>query len=432
MAEIPNSPELAGRQVIIGIDEHLSYFKDPLFAEKTEQLRFIFKEMQSIGIKKHRYDIKWEDVQSRPDETDLQHLERLRKIGEMAKEAGMDNGIVLSHPPKWALELAKKDPQEFIAAFTEFVDVALDALAGDGKNSVVPSSIQIFNELNVPIYTIKEVYSLLPDCVDIVKNKSFEKFGKKIPLMTTLNVTNPLLKGTNFPWGDPVEFIQQNRDILSNFDEIGLDYYPGIWHMPPETVKLYWENRNYFLDVFKFRNDPDKIKALTKQPHIDMFRRVFGNMELLERTIKELKPLGKRVLISEVGAPTVIALDSSKMRKEHEKWQEMAIRAMSLGLSRVMAANGIDEVDFYCLTNKPGTKPPPDSEGPVEWGWLRDTGLKKEALTSRSLQRIVALFHHPIQRSTFDNVHQIWVGSGSAPLESLTKDATQTDPSEVS
>lgn len=316
-----------------------------------------------------------------------------------------------------------KAPKAFVKAFETYTDTVLGSLAQDGASPIVPESIQAFNELNVPMYTKKELLASIPACVDIIRQVSIQKFGTELPVMTTLSVGNPLLG--NLPLQNPINFIRENPDVLKNFDKVGLDYYPGIWHIPKETAKLYWKNRDYFINIFKARNRPSEFEALIKNPPNQMFREAFGNMDLLEKTIQALQPYGKQLSISEVGAPTILALDNSLLRKEHEKWQELATRIMAMGLSRVMDTYNINEVSFYCLTNKPSIKKPPDSEGPFEWGWLRDTGEKKEILHARSLQRIIDIFRHPIQRMTYfidDENNTIWVGSGT-PFDKLEADA---------
>lgn len=106
-ADILASKEILGRHVKIGIDEHFSYFKDKLYAEQTGSMAYIFKEMSDMGVTSHRFDFKWEDVEPKQGQVDQKQLKRLRDIAETAKQAGLENAIVLSHPPKWAEKLAK-------------------------------------------------------------------------------------------------------------------------------------------------------------------------------------------------------------------------------------------------------------------------------------------------------------------------------------
>ncbi len=400
------SKEILGHRVTISVDQHFAYFDKPLVTEEADNLSLLFHEMRTMGVDKLRIDWKIEDVMPEQGQIDHGKLERLQKITEIAHESGLKSAIVLAHTPEWAVKLAKKNPEAFIKAYQDYVDVVFNALTPEGKPSMTPSNIQAFNELNMQSYTPNVLLQHIPMCANILREKSQQYFGKKISIMATLAVhASPVKSVPKFMYRS-LEFIQENQDVLSNFDEIGLDYYPGIWHLPKKTIDLYWKNRKYFIQAFQARNNPTKVELLRQNAPIDMFKQAFGNMDLLEETLEALQPLKKKLSIAEIGAPMIIPLETPAIRKENEKLQALAVLIMAMKLRPLLKKYTIEEVGLYCITNKPKS----EALGFYEWGWVQNDGERNYMLSGKTgLKSIIRLLNYSYDPLMFEPVTGNWV-----------------------
>lgn len=239
-ASPPPTPEAPLPGVGLTITHHLPDFDYSwLSLEKDGGFSKIIEKLKKDGITNQRFDIRWNRVQPDNNQSVNEHyLDRSKTIAEIGHEKGLKNTVVLSSAPKWALELAKTNPAAFSENYAKYVDAVFSTLAKN--NGVPPVEIQIFNELNMKNYTPSELLPHLESCMDIVRAKSEQYFGKKLPLIATLQVSTPLtLKSFLGVMEGALSFIQKRQALLGRFDQINLDYYPGIWHHPPETMKRY-------------------------------------------------------------------------------------------------------------------------------------------------------------------------------------------------
>ena len=394
LTELPISPEISHSRVGITISQHITFFEStsPLEIEGTDAFSQLCREFKEVGADKQRVDWRWDNVEPDQGNADYSYLARSRKLSEIASREGIGTTIVLTHTPKWALELVKKDHSAFIGAYEDYVDNVFSALAPGDKPPVIPANIQIFNELNSPLYTPDELLPLIPDCVRVLKAKSLHYFHKEIPLIATLNVTEIPLKSLPKILHRPKEFIAEHQPLLGQFDEIALDYYPGIWHLPAKTITTYLTNLPYFIKAFSNRNSRENFNKLT--PPLFAFRTIFGNMDLLEQTLQQLRPLareGKIITIGEIGVPTLIPFERSAIKEEHGKMQALGVLIMFSRLRRLIHDYDIKNVGLYCLTNKP------EPEGPFELGWIRNDGTKKYMMDmdKGTLKKLITLLRRP-------------------------------------
>lgn len=333
----------------ITMDHHMADFDYPSMSlEKNGGFFQACEKLRTDGVTAQRFDIRWYTLQpEKSGKTDETYLARSKKILEIGKKAGLESNIILSSPPNWAVELARRNPGDFIRAYESYVDTVFSALSADGGQP--PAEIQIFNELNTS-FTPKELLPHLEACMKIVREKSDLYFQTRIPLTATINVSTPMTLKT-VPRMMPESassFIANHESLLQKFDAVKLDYYPGIWHIPKETLGLYLKNWKYFVDAFRARNSENRVAALPKP--IMMFVRSFGNMELLDRVLGELEPFQKRgikVGISEIGVPTFALLETPAMKESHQKLQALGVSVMMWKLRPLIMKHGITDIGLY-------------------------------------------------------------------------------------
>lgn len=190
------------------------------------RLEEIFRDLSDSGVTQHRFDIRW--GKTAPEDNgsfDAPYLTRSADVAETGKKSGLDAIVNLSAPPKWAMKLLKHDSGEFLRRYEEYAVTVRDTLAGRG---VVPKTIQVFNELNNPVYTPKPLMEILPDVIRTVR----KVYGDKTDISGTViigNIASPGVKaGLAMHYR---RFMEKFRDTLGMLDRVGIDYYPGLYHI---------------------------------------------------------------------------------------------------------------------------------------------------------------------------------------------------------
>jgi len=389
-----NRAEILRPNVGIMITHHLADFSDQypwLSLEENGGFSQICDKLHSNGVTQQRFDMRWNriqpDVQERDNQIikgsiDSEYLDRSRKIADIGSQKGLENTIVLSSVPQWALELTKTDPDGFRKAYSEYVDIVFSTLSNHGGNP--PEAIQIFNELNMGNYTPGALMPHLESCVDIVRNASQKYFQKDIPLEATLQVNSLPLKTIPGEVTGAIPFIEQNQNLLSKFNKIKLDYYPGIWHQPPETIAKWIQNADYFLNILRYRDNPDKLAALNHPARA--FVSAFRNMDLLEKTLQRLEPLRKNGLqigIGEIGVPSIVVFDRPGL--DHEKLQTLGIGVVLTHLRSLISKYNLTDIGIYSLMDEPAPE-----VGAFNWGLYRKDGTPKHVVgkLSQLLKRV--------------------------------------------
>ncbi|HCM81982.1 MAG: hypothetical protein UW52_C0055G0004 [Candidatus Gottesmanbacteria bacterium GW2011_GWA1_44_24b] len=369
----------------------LSLEKDGGFAKTTEKL-------VKDGITDQRFDIRWNRVQ--PDNNqppDEHYLERSKTIVEIGHEKGLKNIIVLSSAPAWALELARTNPAAFSESYAKYVDTVFSALAKNG--GIPPAEIQIFNELNMRNYTPAELLPNLDSCISILRTKSEKYFGEKIPLVATLQVSSPLSL-TSIPsfMEGAIPFIKKHQDLLAKFDQINVDYYPGVWHQPMKSIKKHLKHIDYYIKALHYRNDPEKAQTL--QTPLDVFR-TFGNMELLEQSLDALQPLaqkGVKIGIGEVGVPSIAPFETETMMAEHQKLQTLGTAIVLRKLQPIIEKYHLTGVGVYSLMDEPERE-----AGAFNWG-LYDKDGKEKHIVGKFAELLSRI--RPTPRESLEDIAQ--------------------------
>jgi hypothetical protein len=357
------------------------------------------KELKDMGFTKHRFDARWNKlIPKKPKGNsgiDAAYLKRIADVHEIGNRVGLDSIVVLSSAPKWALKLAKRHPDQFAEAYTSYIDTVFQALKERGGNP--PSAIQIFNELNMSNYTPHELLGVIPQCIDIVNQKSLDYFGLHIPLVATLQVSSPVtLKSIPGFMKGASPFITNNQLLLEKFDEIKLDYYPGIWHQPKNVMRKYLANAGYFLKALIYRNKPGKIASLDRDH--DLFTSAFQNMNLLEDVLAQLKPLqdkGKQIGIGEIGTPSIVPFDTKASRPDHERLQTLGTATVVRNLRTLVKKFDLKEIGLYSLMDE--SKP---ELGVFNWGLYRKDGVPKDVVKQIPLILSQIRSHQPITPET--------------------------------
>jgi hypothetical protein len=388
---LPHNPETPGKGISIGITHHLPDFQnnpdyDWLSLDENGGYATMCEKLKNDGVTDIRFDVRWNRVQpdaadSLKGETDTDYIDRSAKIADIGKKMGLENTLVLSSIPKWALNLAKTDPESFRQAYGIYVDMVFSNLA---KHKVkAPAAVQIFNELNMSNYTPDALLPQIESCMSLIKEAGSRYFGMDIPLVATLHVSALPFKALPGVAWNAGHFIDSHRDLLSKFDEIKLDYYPGIWHQPPEEIIQWTKNIGYFLDILKFRNDPAELAELNHPARA--FIDAFKNMGKLEETLKMLQPLqeqGIEIGIGEIGVPSIVPFDRPGL--DHEKLQTLGVGVVLAQLNNLTAKYNLNNIGIYSLMDEPAPE-----IGAFNWGLYRKDGTPKRII--RSLPQLIKL-----------------------------------------
>lgn len=255
------------------ITDHLD---DP--RETSQQLRKLYGALKGDGFCAVRYDWRWAKLEPQAGTIDQQQLAHYSRAKGAMDEVGLGAPIViLSTPPKWAMDLYQQDKSElFFAAYRRYAEAAAIALRQAGGKRV--RTVQILNELNNRIYTNVAPVDIAKLC-DITR-EAFHLYYGKVELLATV-LALPRRPGV----AAVLPFLRHNRLILEQcFDIIGVDYYPGTWHWP--TLK----------ELFA------KPKSLTVgKTARSLWTRIVQNTTLLEAVFTELAAWRTDYELAEIG-----------------------------------------------------------------------------------------------------------------------------------
>jgi len=195
-----------------------------------EKLRALYEDIKRDGIQSVRYDWHWKKVEPKAGEYDEAQLDRYAQAKDIMHEVGLNAPtIILSNPPKWAVELYKKDKEGFYRSFEAYVSQVRDELAASAGEKV--STVQVLNELNVKMYTPVSTEDL-PRMCEIVR-RVFAEYNPDTKLLATTAASNL----GRFA-GTPIKkYLEEFEKIRDSFDVIAVDCYPGLWHLNPRGAK---------------------------------------------------------------------------------------------------------------------------------------------------------------------------------------------------
>ncbi len=140
----------------------------PRFADtgSPDKLRALYRDIKRDGIDQIRYDWDWNLIEANRGEINPEQLARFKSAAEIMKQEGLDPLIILSNPPKWAKDLYKENPGEFVDSYKNYVSKVKDAA---GETGIKPETVQVLNELNNPAYTPVEDMEVIGQLCDIAR-----------------------------------------------------------------------------------------------------------------------------------------------------------------------------------------------------------------------------------------------------------------------
>jgi hypothetical protein len=250
-----------------------------------EKLRELYADIKRDGVTSVRYDWHWRNVEPKPGELSGEHLDRYQVAKEIMAEVGLEPPtIILSNPPKWAVELYKTDKEKFYIEYRKYTEAVKERLAAAGGEKV--SRVQILNELNNTIYTPVATEDMLR--LAEITRAVFRDYNPELKLMITVIAAN--LTGFAGQGGTPIEqYLPELEKIKDSFDDIAVDYYPGMWHLQTG-------------DDPKLR--PLEIIRRMKEDPEELFKEMAKQIGPLKAIFEKIASWGKEYELGEVGSPT--------------------------------------------------------------------------------------------------------------------------------
>jgi len=287
-----------------------------------------------------------------PNEKDIDHAQ-LEKYAEAVKKmlaVGLKPPtIVLSSIPGWAYQLYRSDKDKFFDVFKRFLEIVKDYLEKIPGEKI--PRFQVLNEINTSIYCkLKGAHDvwMLWSMARLVLGK----YNPEAKFMATLFCGNlASLAGTGI-----VKFLDLKKGILEHFDIIGVDYYPGLLHLPV------WEN-------FIFRE------------------KMFRNMNLLKQVFEILSDWGVEYELGEVGFCSDWPWGSEEKQK---KFYETFFPAL-IEMLKVFKAEG------WCLPSRIGIYQAIDERKRSLIGRIRNRALWEHGMglfKSDGRPKLVAKYSH--------------------------------------
>lgn len=238
---------------------------DTRYATPMEKLRALYEDVARDGVSFTRYDFKWRDIEPAQGDVNHEQLERYSGARDTMKAAGLDEPtIILSNIPTWAQDLYKQNKEEFFDAWRSYVRAVCASLEGhEGK----VSRIQVLNELNISYYT-PIVSSDVPRLCGIVREE-FRPYNPDLQLSATILAGNLPDAGERI--GATVgakRFLEENKEMLQdNFDTIGIDYYPGLWHLPLHVAIRKLDTKKMFEHMQPLREILEEVASWKKMAY---------------------------------------------------------------------------------------------------------------------------------------------------------------------
>ena len=307
-----------------------------------ERLKEVLHNLSGMGVNSQRFDIRWSKSRPNRGEVDHGYLAKSGEVAKTAQEAGLSSIVVLSSPPKWAMELYKTDKEAFFKEYRSYVSGVREALGAVG---VEPLNVQIFNELNNTVYTPKEIVGDLPQFCAIAR----EVFGDEVRLTETVlagNLTDKLT-ATGLQTG-VMKFLSDYGEILkSSFDVISVDYYPGLYHLPIKEAR-------------------------------GIGKKLFKQTGYLEKVLETISTWGKEIEVGEVGFPTLKGIDRVRSIG-NDRRQRYAFDVFAMSIKPLVEKFGIKRIGFYQVFDET-----PTELGVLNFGlWDKDGNPKSVVQDSR-------------------------------------------------
>lgn len=242
-----------------------------------ERLRTLYADVAKDGVTSMRYDWHWREVEKENGTFDEAQIAKYSGARTMMKEAGLkEPTIILSNPPKWAVDLCKKDKEAFFVAFRKYAERVRDALAADPSGTV--ERVQVLNELNMANYTPIATEDIPRVCA--ITREVFAAINPNVKLVASLHVHGAADLGglvSKIPFAPRLkpmpDYLKEFESIKDSFDAIALDYYPGTWHLPRKAAGGF-------------------------------NKKMFKQMDLLRETMQTVAGWDKEYEIGETGLPT--------------------------------------------------------------------------------------------------------------------------------
>jgi len=258
--------------------------------KSPEELRELFADIKKDSISSIRYDWRWNRIEPGQGAVESETLTRYTEGIRLMTEAGLEAPtIVLSSVPGWAMDLYKKNKEEFFAAYREYVEQVKNSLIQVSEETGVKiSRVQVLNELNNSVYTPFSPDELPRFCA--ITREVFQDYNPEIKLIGSFMAGNSSELTSKVKMGVPIEkYLAENKELLAVFDTYAIDYYPGTWHVP-----------------------------ITER--LITGKEIFAQMGLLETVMTEIASWGKEYEIGEVGLPTNMTFLSAKHNEDRQRY----------------------------------------------------------------------------------------------------------------
>jgi hypothetical protein len=286
------------------IETFITYHPDsPIYTEKN--LSSLYESVKKNGFETVRFDIRWNLIEPEKGKIDSPHLMVYQDaVGEVTEKELEDPIIILSSAPDWAKEEYKTDKEAFFNSFQSYASQVKDAVSNLPGKQI--SHLQLFNELNNPLYNFIEI-SDLPRLVEIVK-KAFLDYNPNLKVFTTVLASNILGIADNAGYGQNVMgYLSEFKTIKDSFDGIGIDYYPGTWQFKLDRFKdpanIAGDLLSGYAVLSPFTDPFSRIEAINGERK-DILLDNFKDLAMLEKTFREVSSWGIEYYLAETGFPS--------------------------------------------------------------------------------------------------------------------------------
>jgi hypothetical protein len=168
-----------------------------------------------LGCGLLRFDARWKDIQPDPGELDEKKIVRLREIAAEATRRGFQLKVNLGSYPNWALDLLRKDPENFFSCYRQYVKAVVSGL---DENI---SYYQLGNEFNTILDPIPAEYDSRVFREARLEIDQVKKNRPNWKVKTVINACDSFY----LPWKKTLE--KALDEASSSIDVIGYDFYPG-------------------------------------------------------------------------------------------------------------------------------------------------------------------------------------------------------------
>lgn len=290
------TPEEKEELIKLNLDFYVTdHSPDNADTGNPEELKKLYEDIKEDGIESIRYDWRWNKIEPQQNNWQEESLDRYEQAIELMKEAKLNPPtIVLSNIPDWALELYKKDKEEFFDAYRQYIEKIKDRLMrASSQTGELVSRIQVLNELNNTVYTPIESEDISRLCA--ITREVLREYDPSVKLLGTVFAGN--LPGAvktaslgKVDLGIPAEdYLEKYGEMLKSFDAIAVDYYPGTWHLP-------------------------LAEALTNK------KEMFEQLSLLREIMQKLAITGQEYELGEIGLPTSMPFLGEKHNEDRQRY----------------------------------------------------------------------------------------------------------------